>query len=154
LEDRSDGRKAGYGLGESLPENGICVIHLSRTFKEPPMKIVKTALAAMIVIAVSTAMAQAADPAIGTLSVVDETKWDVAGKQRIASDQDVWHFQSKTVAVKDIYEVKEIVAAPRTETIAIVKVATTRTVDAFSETPVFVVRQTAVKTAPWAFKQK
>jgi len=118
------------------------------------MKIVKTALAAMIVIAVSTAMAQAADPAIGTSSVVDETKWDVAGKQRIASDQDVWHFQSKTVAVKDIYEVKEIVAAPRTETIAIVKVATTRTVDAFSETPVFVVRQTAVKTAPWAFKQK
>ena len=153
MEDRSDGRKAGYGLGESLPENGICVIHLSRTFKELLMKIVKTTLAALVAIAVSTSMAQAADPAIGTLSVVDETKWDVANKgQPIEKDQEVWHGQTRTVAVKDIYQVKEIVAAPKTEFIAVVRVATTRTVDAFSETPVFVVRQSAMK--PWAFKQK
>jgi len=142
-------------LGENLPENGICVIHLSRTFKELLMKIVKTALSALVVVAMSTAMAQAADPAIGTLSVVDETKWDVANKgQPIEKDQEVWHAQTRTVAIKDIYQVKEIVAAPRTETIAVVKVATTRTVDSFSETPVFVVRQSSVKTAPWAFKQK
>jgi hypothetical protein len=119
------------------------------------MKIVKTALSALVVVAMSTAMAQAADPAIGTLSVVDETKWDVANKgQPIEKDQEVWHAQTRTVAIKDIYQVKEIVAAPRTETIAVVKVATTRTVDSFSETPVFVVRQSSVKTAPWAFKQK
>ena len=117
------------------------------------MKIVKASLAALVAIAVSTSMAQAADPAIGTLSVVDETKWDVANKgQPIEKDQEVWHAQTRTVAVKDIYQVKEIVAAPKTEFIAVVRVATTRTVDAFSETPVFVVRQASAK--PWAFKQK
>jgi len=157
LEDRSDGRKAGYGLGENLPENGICVIHLSRTFKELLMKIVKATLIALAVAAASTAMAQS-DPALNTVVIVDPTKWDVAGAlagKPFKANQNVYDQVSYSQVTKDIYRVNEIVApapAPKSAFMAVVKSKKVEEVLVDKSTAAFVEEQKQPSpVAPWAW---
>jgi len=105
LEDRSDGRKAGYGLGENLPENGICAIHLSRTFKELLMKIVKASLIALSVAAAGSVFAQAAGPDTNTLRLCDDQKYLCDERSAHAKD-DVLHRLTKRDYFREIFLVK------------------------------------------------
>lgn len=160
MEDRSDGRKTGFGLGESLPENGICVIHLSRTFKEPPTKIVKATFIALAVAAVSASMAQA-DPALNTVVIVDPAKWDVAGAlagKPFKANQNVYDQVSYSQVTKDIYKVTEIVApapTPKTAFMAVVKSKKVEEVLVDKSTAAFVVEQAqpaqVPAVAPWTW---
>lgn len=106
MEDRSDGRKAGYGLGENLPENGICVIHLSRTFKELLMKIVKASLIALSVAAAGSVFAGAAIAPDG-LEKVNKNDWDIdaALATQPMKSQDIFHFRAG-IQIEDVYVVK------------------------------------------------
>lgn len=106
MEDRSDGRKAGFGLGDNLPENGICVIHLSRTFKEILLKIVKASLIAVAVATASSVFAGAAITPDG-LEKVNKNDWDVdaALATQPLKSQDIFHFRAG-IQIEDVYVVK------------------------------------------------
>ena len=155
MEDRSDGRKAGYGLGENLPENGICVIHLSRTFKELLMKIVKATLIALAVAAASTAMAQ--DPSPSTVSLVDPAKWDVKNAKVFKEKQTVYDYNTRTQVQKTIMIVSEILPPapiPKTAFMAVINYKKDEVVAVEKTTNGFVVQQdqpSAPVVAPWAW---
>jgi len=111
LEDRSDGRKAGYGLGENLPENGICVIHLSRTFKELLMKIVRISLTALTMAAAGAVFAQTPGPDQNTLKACDDVKYACEDRATVKVS-DVLHRLSKRDYNREIFKVLSRPVAP------------------------------------------